>query len=91
MFLPGKNFGFCSFPPKNYLRLKNAAKQQTSHMYNMFVLFCFSITLQCPYCRNEYDMHAIEQLLITNVQEKSMASVLQDVMCSKCNGVSAEA
>ena len=57
----------------------------------MFVLFCFSITLQCPYCRNEYDMQAIEQLLITNVQEKSMASVLQDVVCSKCNGVSAVA
>ena len=36
-------------------------------------------------------MQAIEQLLITNVQEKSMASVLQDVVCSKCNGVSAVA
>ena len=33
-------------------------------------------------------MQAIEQLLITNAQEKSMASVLQDVTCTKCLGVS---
>ena len=45
------------------------------------------ITLQCPYCRNEYNMQAIEQMLITNAQEKSMAFVLQDVVCSKCQGV----
>ncbi len=52
------------------------------------VISCFSIALQCPYCRNEYDMQAIEQMLITNAQEKSMAFVLQDVACSKCQGVS---
>lgn len=45
------------------------------------------MALQCPYCHNEYDMQAIEQLLITNAQEKSMAFVLQDVACSKCKGV----
>jgi hypothetical protein len=35
-------------------------------------------------------MQAIEQMLITNVQEKSMAFVLQDLACSKCQGVSVQ-
>ena len=35
-------------------------------------------------------MQAIEQMLITNAQEKSMAFVLQDVVCSKCQGVSVQ-
>ena len=33
-------------------------------------------------------MQDIEQMLISNAQEKSMAFVLQDVACSKCLGVS---
>ncbi|XP_028400533.1 DNA polymerase epsilon catalytic subunit A-like [Dendronephthya gigantea] len=46
-----------------------------------------AIALQCPYCQNEYDMQDIEQMLISNAQDKSMAFVLQDVACSKCLGV----
>lgn len=33
-------------------------------------------------------MEAIEQLLISTAQQKSMAFVLQDVSCAKCRGVS---
>ncbi|CAH1796227.1 unnamed protein product [Owenia fusiformis] len=38
-------------------------------------------------CKTEYDVAEIEQHLIDAVQRKSMAHVLQDLKCIKCNGV----
>ncbi|KAK3734408.1 hypothetical protein QZH41_010067, partial [Actinostola sp. cb2023] len=47
-----------------------------------------SASCYCPNCQNEYDMDAIEHQLITAVQKRSMAHVLQDLKCAKCGGVS---
>ena len=42
---------------------------------------------RCSHCGNTYDMPSIEQCLIDAVQRRSMAFVLQDLVCSKCHQV----
>ncbi|XP_077864309.1 DNA polymerase epsilon catalytic subunit A-like [Saccoglossus kowalevskii] len=44
---------------------------------------------QCVQCKSDYDVNEIERLLIEAVQRLSMAYVLQDVTCSKCNMIKA--
>ncbi|XP_031567678.1 DNA polymerase epsilon catalytic subunit A-like [Actinia tenebrosa] len=46
-----------------------------------------SASCHCPNCQNEYDMDAIEHQLISAVQKRSMAYVLQDLKCAKCKGI----
>ncbi|XP_052805264.1 DNA polymerase epsilon catalytic subunit A-like [Mya arenaria] len=41
----------------------------------------------CIQCKEEYDLEEIEQSLIDSVHRKSMAYVLQDLECAKCNQV----
>ncbi|KAL4229089.1 hypothetical protein ACF0H5_012128 [Mactra antiquata] len=41
----------------------------------------------CIQCKTEYDIVEIEQSLIDAVHRKSMASVLQDLECSKCHQI----
>lgn len=42
----------------------------------------------CSNCENFYNRELIEQGLIDAVQRRSMAFVLQDLVCTKCHGVS---
>ncbi|KAL5019574.1 hypothetical protein ScPMuIL_002466 [Solemya velum] len=41
----------------------------------------------CVHCRTDYDLTEIEQSLVNSVNRKSMAYVLQDLKCMKCQGV----
>ncbi|XP_064470762.1 DNA polymerase epsilon catalytic subunit A-like [Ornithodoros turicata] len=41
----------------------------------------------CPSCKNPYKREDIESLLISSLQQISMAHILQDVQCSKCHMV----
>ena len=41
----------------------------------------------CVQCKANYDLDEIEQSLIDAVERKSMGYVLQDLKCTKCNGV----
>eukprot|EP00039_Didymoeca_costata_P008145 m.108515 g.108515 ORF g.108515 m.108515 type:complete len:2231 (-) comp13968_c0_seq1:73-6765(-) len=44
-------------------------------------------TWACEECGNSFDIHAIEQNLIEQVQTRSLAYQLQDLTCSKCHMV----
>ncbi len=46
-----------------------------------------SCVWSCVQCKTTYDLDEIEQSLIDAVHRKSMAFVLQDLKCLKCNGV----
>ncbi len=48
----------------------------------------FRIQWCCSHCKNPYNRDVIEQSLIESVNRKSMAFILQDLVCSKCHGVS---
>ena len=41
----------------------------------------------CSHCNNPYNRDHIEQSLIDAVQRRSMSVVLQDLVCTKCQGV----
>ncbi|GFN92310.1 DNA polymerase epsilon catalytic subunit a [Plakobranchus ocellatus] len=41
----------------------------------------------CSQCQTEYDFSEIEQKLVDALHRKSMAFVLQDLVCKKCSGV----
>ena len=41
----------------------------------------------CSHCNNPYSRDHIEQSLIDAVQRRSMSVVLQDLVCTKCQGV----
>ncbi|XP_074652055.1 DNA polymerase epsilon catalytic subunit A-like [Tubulanus polymorphus] len=41
----------------------------------------------CNHCKTQYDVTEIEQQLIDVIHRKSMATVLQDLKCVKCNGI----
>lgn len=49
---------------------------------------CFRMVWFCIQCKTEYDIQEIEQSLIDAVNRTSMAYVLQDLKCGKCQGVS---
>lgn len=48
----------------------------------------FSSSWACVQCKAPYDMEEIEDTLLDAIHRKSMAFILQDLKCVKCNGVS---
>ena len=50
--------------------------------------YLFRIRWYCSNCNSIYNPDVIEQGLIDAVQRRSMAFVLQDLVCTKCHGVS---
>ena len=42
----------------------------------------------CSHCGTPYNRDLIEQSLLDTVQKRSMSFVLQDLVCTKCRGVS---
>jgi len=42
----------------------------------------------CSHCGNEYNALVIEQRLVEAVQRLSLSYVLQDLQCTRCQGVS---
>ena len=56
---------------------------------NVFAFF-FRAVWSCVQCKANYDLDEIEQSLIDAVERKSMGYVLQDLKCTKCNGVCAK-
>ena len=57
-------------------------------MFQGRVVLCFRGVWCCMQCETAYDMVEIEHLLVDALQRKAMASVLQDLKCTKCKGVS---
>ena len=45
----------------------------------------------CSHCKSPYNRDVIEQCLVDSVNRRSMAFVLQDLVCCKCHGVSGTA
>ena len=58
------------------------------HISRACVATCFRGVWCCMQCKTAYDMVEIEHLLVDALQRKAMASVLQDLKCTKCKGVS---
>lgn len=66
------------------------------HYSSYLVSFPFSHSISCliprplwccSHCNNPYNRDHIEQSLIDAVQRRSMSVVLQDLVCTKCQGV----
>ena len=53
----------------------------------MMYSFCRTQWL-CSHCKNMYNNDLIEQSLIDVVQKRSLSYLLQDLICTKCKGVS---
>ena len=41
----------------------------------------------CSICHNQYNHSFIEMMLIEVIQQRSVEMVVQDLKCTKCNGV----
>lgn len=55
--------------------------------YMTCILCYFSSSWACVQCKAPYDMDEIEDTLLDAIHRKSMAFILQDLKCVKCNGV----
>ncbi len=56
----------------------------------LFLIFFLSrMEWCCSHCSSAYNRDLIEQSLLDVVQKRSMSFVLQDLVCTKCHGVSA--
>eukprot|EP00105_Crassostrea_gigas_P000531 XP_011412371.2 PREDICTED: DNA polymerase epsilon catalytic subunit A [Crassostrea gigas] len=51
------------------------------------ILCYFSSSWACVQCKAPYDMDEIEDTLLDAIHRKSMAFILQDLKCVKCNGI----
>ena len=58
--------------------------------FTLMYLRFFRAVWSCVQCKANYDLDEIEQSLIDAVERKSMGYVLQDLKCTKCNGVCAK-
>lgn len=52
-----------------------------------YISCCIRPIWYCSHCGNQYDQNLLEENLISTVHDRSVALVVQDLVCMKCKGV----